>query len=128
MATNNLLEIENLINSYNQKLGTNTTESKKLKNMFNDMIDNDEEYVRTSDICKKANKEKAQAKMKFLQRPEAKDLAEKIKDIQYQIKEIKLALSDYLTQYIKEAGTNQIPGPDGTFLKIIYTAKLVKGE
>ena len=128
MAINNLLEIENLINTYNLKLGTITTELKQLKNMFADMIENDEEYAAASENAKKLNKEKALAKAKFLKRPEANDLQDKIKYSQSQSKEIKLALSDYLTQYLRESGTNQVPAPDGTFFRIIYSAKLVKGE
>jgi hypothetical protein len=128
MAVNNLLEIENLINTYNLKLGTISTELKQLKNMFSDMIENDEEYALASENAKKSNKEKSLAKAKFLKRPEANDLQDKIKFNQSQLKEIKLALSDYLTQYMRESGTNQVPAPDGTFFRIIYSAKLVKGE
>ena len=53
---------------------------------------------------------------------------EKIKDNQQQLKELKIALSDYLSQYVKLSGTNQIEGPDGVVRQIIYTAKLVKSK
>ena len=128
MAENKLLEIENLINTYNQKLGNITTELKQYRNMFVNMIDNDEEFTAASEASKKINKDKAQAKQKFLKRPEAAELQDKIKDYAYQLKEIKLALSDYLTQYMTISGTNQVPSPDGGFYRIIYSAKLVKGD
>jgi hypothetical protein len=96
--------------------------------MLSDMMDNNEEYTQANEEAKKTAKIKTLAKKKFMSRPESVSLLDKIKDLQYQIKEIKISLSDYLGQYMRENNTNQIPAPDGTFFKIIYSAKLVKGE
>ena len=43
-----------------------------------------------------------------------------------QVKELRVALSDYLAQYVNLSGSNQIEGPDGVTRQIIYTARLVK--
>ena len=59
-------------------------------------------------------------------KPEAKMVVEKLTDLQSQLKELKVALSDYLAQYVTLAGTNQIELTDGILRQIIYTAKLVK--
>jgi len=123
-----MIELENLINAHNTRLQNLEKELKPLKEMLADMLGNDEEYVAADQESKKIGKVKALAKKKFLARPEAIALIDKIKDFSYQIKEIKISLSDYLGQYMRENNTNQLPAPDGTFLKIIYSAKLVKGE
>ena len=52
-------------------------------------------------------------------------LVEKAKDLQNQIKELKVALSDYLSQYVTLSGSTQIELPDGTMRDIIYTARMV---
>jgi hypothetical protein len=58
--------------------------------------------------------------------PEAKSTLDKIKENQTEAKELKIALSDYLSQYVATSGTNKLRGPDGVVRQIIYTAKLVK--
>lgn len=121
-------ELENLINAHNTRLQNLEKELHQLRGMLADMLENDEEYVAANQEAQKLNKIKAVAKKKFCARPEAMALIDKIKDAASQAKEIKISLSDYLGQYMREANTNQLPAPDGTFLKIIYTAKLVKGE
>jgi Skp family chaperone for outer membrane proteins len=121
-------ELENLINAHNGRLQNLEKELKPLKEMLSDMMDNNEEYTQANEEAKKTAKIKTLAKKKFMSRPESVSLLDKIKDLQYQIKEIKISLSDYLGQYMRENNTNQIPAPDGTFFKIIYSAKLVKGE
>ena len=121
-------ELENLINAHNTRLQNLEKELHQLRGMLADMLENDEEYVAANQEAQKLNKIKAVAKKKFCARPEAMALIDKIKDASSQAKEIKISLSDYLGQYMREANTNQLPAPDGTFLKIIYSAKLVKGE
>jgi hypothetical protein len=126
--TSNLLNIESLINSYNARLENLTKESNQYREMVNALLENDDEYQKVSEEAKKVAKVKTQAKAKVLQKSEAIGTVEKLKDIQSQIHEAKNALSDYLSQYISLAGTNQIEGPDGILRKIIYTAKLVKSS
>jgi len=66
------------------------------------------------------------AKQKVLKSSESAALVEKIKDYQAQVKELRVALSDYLAQYVTLSGINQIEGSDGVLRTIVYTAKLVK--
>ncbi|HRS23190.1 MAG TPA: hypothetical protein P5562_03485 [Candidatus Woesebacteria bacterium] len=121
-------ELQNLINAHYQRLDNLSRELKQQKEMLNDLLEKDEEFVQAEEEAKKTAKVKALAKKKILLRPEARALVEKIKDNQFQIKEIKLALSDYLAQYMREAGTTQIAAPDGSSYRIVYTARLVKSE
>lgn len=122
----NLINIESLVNSHDQRLDTLTKELRTQKNMLNDILDNNEEYRLTATEASKQAKLKTLAKQKVLKSPESMSLIEKIKDNQAQIKELKVALSDYLAQYVALSGSNQIEGTDGVLRTIVYTAKLVK--
>lgn len=121
----NLVNIESLINSHDQRLKTLTDELKIQKDMFNGLLENDPDYVTADKEAKKTAKLKMQAKAVVMARSEAKEVVEKIKDLQNQTKELKVALSDYLSQYVTLSGTNQIELPDGTLKEIIYAAHLV---
>ena len=96
--------------------------------MIDDLLSNDNQYQTIEQEVKKQTKVKASSRQNVLNSPEAKPVLEKIKDNQQQLKELKIALSDYLSQYVKLSGTNQIEGPDGVVRQIIYTAKLVKSK
>lgn len=125
MATN-LLNIESLINSHAVRLETLQKELKTQKANLNDLLNNNEEYAKASEEASKLTKLKTIAKQKALKLPSAVTLVEKIRDCQNQVKELRVALSDYLAQYVNLSGTNQIEGPDGVIRQIVYTAKLVK--
>lgn len=121
----NLVNIESLITSHDARLKTLDDEVKIQKDMFNNLLENDQEYVDADKEAKKTAKLKSQAKAKVMARTEAKEVVEKLKDLQNQVKELKVALSDYLSQYVTLSGTNQIELPDGTLREILYTARLV---
>ncbi|HWS48435.1 MAG TPA: hypothetical protein VN174_00105 [Candidatus Methanoperedens sp.] len=122
----NLLNIESLVNSHDQRLDTLSKELKTHKEMLNGILDNNEEYKNSATEASKYSKLKTIAKQKVLKSSEALSLVEKIKDSQAQVKELKVALSDYLAQYVTLSGSNQIEGTDGVLRTIVYTAKLVK--
>lgn len=133
MAENNnsnqaitLVNIESLINSHDSRLKSLTDESKSYKEMINDLLENDNEYVEAAKEAAKYGKLKTIAKKRVMASDGAKTTVEKLQDIQSQLKELKVALSDYLSQYVALSGTNQIEGADGILRQIIYTAKLVK--
>ena len=122
----NLISIESLIKSHDQRLDTLTKELRTQKDMLDAILDNNEEYRLSATEASKQAKLKTLAKQKVLKSPESMALVEKIKDYQAQIRELKVALSDYLAQYVTISGSNQIEGSDGVLRTIVYTAKLVK--
>jgi hypothetical protein len=124
----NLVNVESLINSTNSRFDTLDKEFKEQKSMLDAILENDLEYQEAALAAQKLAKQKMIARQKVLQKPEAAHIVEKIKDYQSQIKELKVALSDYLAQYVTLSGTNQIEGPDGVLRQIIYSAKLVKSK
>ena len=121
-----LLNIENLIKSHDIKLNTLSEELKVQKEMLNDVLENDTAYQEASKESKKFAKQKTVAKAQVIARPEVKTIVEKVKDIQSQTKELKVALSDYLAQYVTLSGINQIEGEDGILRQIVMSAHLVK--
>ncbi|HOZ81003.1 MAG TPA: hypothetical protein PK370_02160 [Candidatus Woesebacteria bacterium] len=121
-----LLNIENLIKSHDIKLNTLSDELKVQKEMLNDVLENDTAFQEASKEAKKFAKQKTVAKAQVIARPEVKTIVEKIKDIQSQTKELKVALSDYLAQYVTISGINQIEGEDGILRQIVMSAHLVK--
>lgn len=125
-AANNLLNIESLVKSHDDRLGVLTKELKINQEMLNSILDNNQEYTDSAKEASKFVKLKTLAKQKVLKEPASVDLVEKIKDYQAQIRELKVALSDYLAQYVTISGQTQIESTDGTLKSIVYTAKLVK--
>ena len=67
-------------------------------------------------------------RLQILKQPALMELSEKISDIKMDIKEAEDTLSDYLIQYQKETGFNQIETDDGQTMIIVNRAKLVKGS
>ncbi|MCX6726375.1 MAG: hypothetical protein NTY75_00975 [Candidatus Shapirobacteria bacterium] len=122
----NLLNIESLINSHDSRLLTLEKELKTNKSMLDDLLNGDKEYLDANDAAKKASKIKTLAKGKVMQHTEAKALVDKIKDAAMQVKELKVALSDYLAQYVTLSGTNTLTAPDGAIWEIIYSAHINK--
>ena len=121
-----LINIESLIKSHDARLKTLTDESKTHKEMLKNLLENDNEYVEAAKEANKYGKLKTIAKKRIMASDAAKSTAEKLIDIQSQLKELRVALSDYLSQYVTLSGTNQIEGDDGIMRQIVYTAKLVK--
>ena len=121
-----LVNIESLINSHDAKLKTLTDEGKTYREMINNLLEGDNEYVEAAKEAAKYGKLKTISKKRVMASEAAKSTVEKLQDIQSQVKELKVALSDYLSQYVSLSGTNQIEGLDGVLRQIIYTAKLVK--
>ena len=124
----NLLNIESLINNVNSRLNDLSYEVKEQKAILDEILESNDEFQEIDKEAKKQAKLKMLTRQKALNIPAAKTTIEKLKDTQIQLKEIKVALSDYLSQYVSLSGTNQIEGPDGVVRKIIYTAKLVKSK
>lgn len=125
-AAKNLINIESLVNSHDQRLDVLSKELRTHKAMLDGILDNDQEYRAAATEASKYSKLKTIAKQKVLKSSESVALVEKIKDYQAQVKELRVALSDYLAQYVTLSGSNQIEGTDGVLRTIVYTAKLVK--
>lgn len=124
----NIINTESLINTASARLNDLTYEAKEYKAMLDEILESDTEFQEIDKEAKKQAKLRATARQKALNTPGAKTNIDKLKETQSQLKEVKIALSDYLAQYVKISGSNQIEGPDGVVRQILYTAKLVKSK
>ena len=124
----NIINTESLINTASSRLNDLTYEVKEYKSMLDEILESDTEFQEIDKEAKKQAKLRAVARQKALNTPAAKTNIDKLKETQTQLREVKTALSDYLAQYVKISGSNQIEGPDGVVRRIIYTAKLVKSK
>lgn len=121
-----LINMESLIKSHISSIEKLQEEMKKHKEMLDDIFANDETYQEHLKIATDAGKVKNTTKAQILKRPQAADLDKKVKDLKAQIKENEVSLSDYLQEYARLSGVNEIEGEDGEVREIVYTAKLIK--
>ncbi len=121
-----MLDLEQLIKTNVANIDRGKAELKKLREMENSALENDETYRLHNEEAKKAAKQKSATKAQIMALPANKQLANKIKDIAEDIKEADGALSDYLREYGRMSGTNEIETEDGQIREIVYLAKLIK--
>jgi len=121
-----LINMESMIKSTITGLDTGKTELKKMKEMLTDTFANDPTYQEHEKLAKEANKIKSKTKSELLKQPAATDLNKKIKELAVELKESQDGLSEYLREYQRLSGSNEIEGDDGEVREIVFTAKLVK--
>jgi hypothetical protein len=121
-----LINLESMIKSHIGSLERLSDELKKHKGMLNDIFENDSTYKQHSDAAKEAARIKSQTKLQILKSPQVADLANKVKGMQSQLKETREALSDYLREFQRMSGVNEIEDETGEVHEIRYVAKLVK--
>lgn len=121
-----LINMESLIKGHISTIDKLSDESRKLKDMLDDIFTNDTTYQEHNKAAKEAARVKQNTKQQILKQPQAADLDKKIKDLRSEIKENQASLSDYLQEYARMSGVNEIEGEDGEVREIVYTAKLIK--
>ena len=121
-----LLRIEEIIKTHMSQIDTLQEDITKRKDMLNDIFTNDETYQEHDKIAKEAAKVRTGTKQQIMKRPDAADLSNQLKSLKSEQKELKEGLSDYLREYQRLSGSNEIEGEDGELREIVYTAKLVK--
>lgn len=123
-----LLNIESLIKSYLAKLETLKASLKEQKGIFDNSFESDTVYHENAEKAKEAAMVKNSTKQQILKEPTLMELSEKIDDLRLEIKDAEETLSDYLIQYQKETGFNQIETDNGETMIIVNKARLVKGS
>lgn len=121
-----MINLESMIKTTMGAIDRQSAEAKKLKEMFDDILNNDPAYAEANEKAKEAGKVKQTARAGVLKQPQAKDLDDKIRTLKSEMKENQSALSDYLQEYQRMSGVNEIEGEDGDLREIVYTAKLIK--
>lgn len=123
---NEFFDLENLIKNYITRIGQLKDDLKKKREMLEDAFEGDAIYQEHALKAKEAAKIKGATKMQILKQPALAELAESVKDLQFDIKEQQSMLNDYLQQYQKASGATQIETGDGEILEIVGVYRLVK--
>ncbi|MBI4036083.1 hypothetical protein HY383_03960 [Candidatus Daviesbacteria bacterium] len=121
-----LVRIEEMIKTHTSQIDTLQGEITKLRDMVNDVFVNDETYQEHDKVAKEAARIRSNTKKEIQKRPEVADLINKLKDLKLEQKELREGLSDYLREYQRLSGLNEIEGEDGQIREIVFVAKLVK--
>jgi predicted RNase H-like nuclease (RuvC/YqgF family) len=125
---NELLNLEDLIKNYLSQVETVKEEMKKQRELFEDSFESDSVYKEHEEKAKEAAKVKAETKQQILKQPTLAALGEKIEEMKNQLKELQNSLSDYLVQYQRMTGFNEIDLGNGETMIIVNSARLVKSS
>ncbi len=121
-----LMNLESLIKTHMSSISRLQEEVKKLKEMLDDIFANDPTYQEHTKLADEASKVKKATKQQILKRPQAAELDNKVKSLKSEMKENQASLSDYLREFQRMSGLNEIENDQGEVMEIVYTAKLVK--
>lgn len=121
-----LVNMEALIKNHVSQIDKLQDEAKKYKQMLDDIFANDPTYQEHDKKAKEASKVRQTTRAQILKMPQAADLSNKVKSTKSQVKELQMALSDYLQEFQRLSGVNEIEGEDGEMREIVYEAKLIK--
>lgn len=121
-----LVNMEGMIKNHISAIDKLQEEVKKHKEMLDDIFENNPTYKEHSDKSKEASKVLGTTKAQILKQPQAAELSEKVKTLKSELKENQDSLSDYLQEYARLSGVNEIEGEDGEVREIVYSAKLIK--
>lgn len=121
-----LPKIEEMIKTHISQIDSLTGEATKFKEMLDDIFKNDETFGEHDKIAREAARIRTGTKTQINKRPDVADLISKMKDVKSQKTELQEGLSDYLREYQRLSGSNEIEGEDGEVRQIVYVAKLVK--
>lgn len=121
-----LLSLENLIKNNIASIDKLREETRKHKQMLEDSFMTDAVYQEHLKLAKEAAKVKSATRAQILKMPQNVQLSNKIKNMTTELKDKQYALSDYLLEYQRMTGVNEIEGEDGEVREIVNTAKVVK--
>ncbi len=121
-----IIELEGLIKNHIAAIGKLQEEYRKHKEMLDDVFNNDAVYKEHAEKAKEATKIKNTTKLEILKRPDVAELNGKVKEFKSQLSENQGSLSDYLQEYARIAGVDEIEADDGTIHRIVYNARLVR--
>lgn len=125
-SASTLLNLENLIKNHVQKINELKVELKKVREMYNDSFNNDPLYQEANIKAKDVVKSKNAVKNSISKQPSVAALAQKVKDIRFDLKESQTTLSDLLCDYKEQTGATQLELFGGQIADIVQVAKLVR--
>ena len=124
--TKTQIAIESAIKTNFAKVDRVKEDLKPINEMVKSYLENDESYVKLTQIAKKASREKGTRKKNLLSTQNGKELLSKVTILKEELTDAQEALSHYLREYQRMTGLNEFEGEDGELRQIVYTAKLVR--
>lgn len=121
-----LTSLDQMIKAHVSSIDKLKTEVKKLREMIQDGFANDAVYKEHDDAAKAAAKVRQATKAQIMKQPAVLTLVQKMKTLNSELKEKQYSLSDYLLEYQRLSGANQIETDDGQVLEIVNSAKIVR--
>lgn len=121
-----LLSLEQLIKNHISSIDKLKEEVTRQKQMLEDSFMNDAVYQEHLRTAKEAIKVKNATRSQILKQPQNVLISSKVKSMAVELKDKQFALSDYLLEYERMTGVNEIEGEDGEVREIVNSAKVVK--
>lgn len=121
-----LVRIGEMIKTHISQIDTLAEDISKRKEMIDDIFGNDETYQEHDKIAKEAAKVRSATKKQIMKRSDVADLSNKLAELKSEQSDLRNGLSDYLREYQRLSGLNEIEGEDGEIREIVSTMKLVK--
>jgi len=123
---NALLSLEELIKNHIEAIDKLKLELKTQREMYEDSFNSNPTYREHDEKVKEVSKGKNSVRQEISKQPAVASLAQKIKDMRFDMNEQSKTLSDLLQDYIEQTGATSIETRDGKVLEIVRTSKLVK--
>lgn len=121
-----LLNLEELIKNHIDSIDKLKLELKQQREMYEDSFNSNPTYREHDEKVKEVTKARNAVRQEISKQPSVAMLAQKVKDIRFDINEQGKTLSDLLQDYREQTGATSIETRDGKVLEIVSTAKLVK--
>ncbi|OGC45376.1 hypothetical protein A2V49_00790 [candidate division WWE3 bacterium RBG_19FT_COMBO_34_6] len=102
-------------------------EVNKAKALCDESLENDATFQQAKDEATKVRDEAKVQKEKILGNSVNREIMEKIKELQTEIKENREVLAQELADYYKESGKLEIVDNEGNTKKIKFSARLISG-
>lgn len=125
-AALSVMRIEDMINRQLADISKMREEMKMVHDSFEDSFKNDAKFREFDDKAKEAAKQKNAYKQAMLKEPALAELSNKLDQLKGEVKDMQMALSDYLREYSRVTGLMQFETEDGQVLEIVQVYKLVK--
>ncbi len=121
-----MINLEELIKNHIESIDKLRDEVKQAREMFEDSFNNNPTYMQESEKLKEAAKTKNSIKQTIAKQPSVATVAQKVKDLRFDLSEQLKTLSDLLQDYHEQTGATQIEARNGQIMEIVSTAKLVR--
>lgn len=124
--SNALLSLEELIKNHIEAIDKLKLELKTQREMYEDSFNSNPVYRENVEKVKDVSKAKNSVRQEISKQPSVASLAQKVKDLRFDMNEQSKTLSDLLQDYTEQTGATSIETRDGKVLEIVRTSKLVR--